>query len=75
MNRAYTPSISPANDVFSEQPYQDEVDRVIAICGGDMRGALQALLAANEFLETEICLLRKLSEADHGRINFPNRIH
>lgn len=34
--------------------YDRVVDSVIATCGGDMRGALKALLIANEYLEEEL---------------------
>lgn len=34
--------------------YDRAVDSVIATCGGDLRGALKALLIANEFLEEEL---------------------
>jgi hypothetical protein len=41
--------------------YDRAVDSVIATCGGDIRGALKALLIANEFLEEE---LRRTVEED-----------
>lgn len=34
--------------------YDRAVDSVIATCGGDLRGALKALIIANEFLEEEL---------------------
>lgn len=34
--------------------YENALDDVIAQCGGDTRGALMALLAANEFLEAQL---------------------
>jgi hypothetical protein len=34
------------------EQYQAAVDEAIALCDGDVRGALAALLAANEYLET-----------------------
>lgn len=34
--------------------YENALDNVIAQCGGDTRGALMALLAANEYLEAEL---------------------
>jgi hypothetical protein len=30
------------------------IDQAIAACGGDMRGAIRALIIANEFLEHEV---------------------
>lgn len=41
--------------------YDRAVDSAIATCGGDIRGALKALIIANEFLEEE---LRRLTDAD-----------
>ena len=34
--------------------YDRAVDSAIATCGGDIRGALKALIIANEFLEDEL---------------------
>lgn len=34
--------------------YESALDDVIAKCGGDTRGALMALLAANEYLEAQL---------------------
>ncbi len=37
-----------------DERYANALDDVIAICGGDTRGALMALLAANEYLEAQL---------------------
>jgi len=42
--------------------YESALDDVIAQCGGDLRGALKALLAANEYLEAELCSLHAAIE-------------
>ena len=42
--------------------YERAVDSAIATCGGDMRGALKALIIANEFLEEE--LRRQIEDAE-----------
>jgi hypothetical protein len=34
--------------------YENALNDVIAQCGGDTRGALMALLAANEYLEAQL---------------------
>jgi hypothetical protein len=34
--------------------YEDAVDCAIATCNGDLRGALKALIIANEFLERDL---------------------
>jgi hypothetical protein len=43
-----TPTVT---DSFSNDA---AIDEVIATCNGDMRGAIKALLLANEHLETEL---------------------
>jgi hypothetical protein len=35
-------------------PYEAAVDDAIATCSGDLRGALKALIIANEFLERDL---------------------
>jgi hypothetical protein len=34
-------------------------DQAIAACSGDIRGALKALIVANEYLEAEVCELKQ----------------
>jgi hypothetical protein len=51
-----------------QQPSPDRLDaatdQAIAACGGDARAAVQALIVANEFLESEVCeLMQALSHA------------
>lgn len=55
--------------------YESALDDVIAQCGGDLRGALKALLAANEYLETELCSLHAAIEtgAVPSRLENPSR--
>jgi len=35
------------------------VDEAIAVCGGDMRSTIRALIVANDYLETEVTELMK----------------
>ena len=35
-------------------PYESAVDDAIATCNGNLRGALKALIIANEFLERDL---------------------
>jgi hypothetical protein len=54
--------------------YDRAVDSAIATCGGDIRGALKALIIANEFLEEE--LRQVLAEASRDltqALNAPER--
>jgi hypothetical protein len=55
---------------FPEDRYENALDDVIAQCDGDIRGALKALLAANEYLETELSNLHAAIE--NGKI--PSRV-
>jgi hypothetical protein len=34
--------------------YEDACDQAIAMCGGNLRGAIKALIMANEYLEAEL---------------------
>lgn len=54
---------------FSEDRYENALDDVIAQCDGDIRGALKALLAANEYLEME--LLHLQAAIENGDIPSP----
>ena len=40
--------------------YEQACDQAIAMCGGNMRGAIKALIMANEFLEHEIQELQSI---------------
>ena len=46
------------SETLAEDSYETVVTEAIAMCGGDMRGALKALLVANEHLEAELARLR-----------------
>ena len=39
---------------MTSEPSEAAIDRIVATCNGDMRGALKALLLVNEQLETEL---------------------
>ena len=43
------------------------IDRIVASCNGDLRGALKALLLVNEHLEAEIAQLYAAA-AHHGLV-------
>lgn len=46
------------SQTLAEDSYDSVVAQAIAMCGGDMHGALKALLLANEHLEAELARLR-----------------
>jgi hypothetical protein len=39
---------------MSSRPSEAAIDEIVATCGGDIRGALKALLLVNEHLEAEL---------------------
>jgi hypothetical protein len=45
-------------------------DEAIAICGGDVRAALKAMIVANEFLESEVSELMKAVSRAYVRGRF-----
>lgn len=55
--------------------YDRAVDSAIATCGGDIRGALKALIIANEFLEEELrqVLAEGLKDSAHALNDPPQR--
>lgn len=42
----------------SNDHYEQACDQAIAMCGGNMRGAIKALIMANEYLEMEMAELQ-----------------
>ena len=51
------------------------IEKIVAACDGDMRGALEALLLVNEHLEAELHqLYAAISSAPHKSLHF-NRVH
>jgi hypothetical protein len=47
----------PASFPYSPS-YEQACDRLIAMCNGDLRSTIKALLLANEYLELELSELR-----------------
>jgi hypothetical protein len=56
------------------QPEPDRLeaaaDEAIAVCGGDARDAVKALIVANEFLESEVCELMQAVSHAYARGRF-----
>lgn len=48
----------PARKAPTVDPLDASVEETIALCGGDPRAAVKALIVANEFLERELALHR-----------------
>lgn len=61
-----------ASSDFPADTYDSIIDEAIALCGGDLRGAVRALLIANEHLETELSRLKSFTTSSLG-LTFTNR--
>jgi len=55
-----------ASSEFPADTYDSVVDEAIAMCDGDLRGAVRALLIANEHLETELSRLKNFATSSFG---------
>jgi hypothetical protein len=51
--------------------YEQACDQAIAMCGGNMRGAIKALIMANEYLEHELQELQALVSGGLTRTGAP----
>ena len=51
--------------------YEQACDQAIAMCSGNMRGAIKALIMANEYLETEFEELKAAVSAGYARTGLP----
>jgi len=50
----HNPPLIPRVSPYAVWYYESAVEDAIATCNGDLRGALKALIIANEFLERDI---------------------
>jgi hypothetical protein len=55
----------------SNDHYEQACDQAIAMCGGNMRGAIKALIMANEYLEHELEELQALASGGLTRTGSP----
>jgi hypothetical protein len=55
----------------SNDHYEQACDQAIAMCGGNLRGAIKALIMANEYLETELQELQALVSGGLTRTGSP----
>jgi hypothetical protein len=51
--------------------YEQACDQAIAMCGGNLRGAIKALIMANEYLENELQELQPLVSGGLTRTGSP----
>ena len=61
-------SVSKPNE--QDEGLDAAVEQAIAVCGGDMRAAIRALIVANNFLESEISELKKAVSHAYTRGRF-----
>jgi hypothetical protein len=61
-------SVSKPNE--HDEELDAAVEQAIAVCGGDMRAAIRALIVANNFLESEISELKKAVSHAYTRGRF-----
>ena len=52
------PSASTVSAPFDNLRYEQACDQAIAMCDGNLRSTIKALIMANEYLETELEELR-----------------
>ncbi len=63
----------PASASFDGDHYEQACDQAIAMCDGNLRSTIKALIMANEYLEAELADLQEAisgvapNEADGGR--------
>jgi hypothetical protein len=51
--------------------YEEACDQAIMMCGGNMRGAIKALIMANEYLENEVQELQAVLSGGLTRTGTP----
>jgi hypothetical protein len=60
------PALLSAND-----RYEQACDQAIAMCDGNMRSAIKALIMANEYLEIELRELQMAAAPRHATVHGP----
>jgi hypothetical protein len=63
-------SSSPQPNKAGNDGLEAAVDQAIAVCRGDMRSTIRALIVANEYLETEVGELMKAVSRAYARGRF-----
>ena len=51
--------------------YEQACDQAIAMCDGNLRSTIKALIMANEYLEIELMELQAAASTDHAPANSP----
>lgn len=66
-------SASDASAPFDNNRYEQACDQAIAMCDGNLRSTIKALIMANEYLETELEELRSAIASGCMPIEAPPR--
>jgi hypothetical protein len=66
-----TPAPAPPSDA---DQLEIAVEQAIAACGGDIRAALQAMIVANGYLETEVKALQAAVSSGYARGKYLERV-
>jgi hypothetical protein len=56
---------------FNVSRYEQACDQAIAMCDGNLRSAIKALIMANEYLETELQELQSAASSDGAPARSP----
>lgn len=62
------------NPITESERLDTAADQAIAACGGDLRGAIRALILANEYLEYEVRELIKAVSRGYPRRDLTPRL-
>jgi hypothetical protein len=63
-------SVHPNHAPADDSELEAAVDEAIAVCDGDLRAAIRALIIANNFLESEVSELMKAVSHAYARGRF-----
>jgi hypothetical protein len=63
--------MAEAAPLATNDHYEQACDQAIAMCGGNLRGAIKALIMANEYLEHELEELQALASGGLTRTGAP----
>ena len=63
--------MSEAASQSDPQRYEQACDQAIAMCDGNMRSTIKALIMANEYLETELQELQMAASNERAAANPP----
>jgi hypothetical protein len=63
--------MSEPSSLSDASRYEQACDQAIAMCDGNMRSTIKALIMANEYLENELRELQATASTDHASASRP----